>query len=750
MSLFDKLRHSRTISRDLAVSLGIIVFCISVLFALASYWMTNADVQSRLEQKAEEYLSYLVESLELPVWSMDEAGVSRIGDSFMRGDLVTVLRIKDLPDGRLLFKGEEADTPTTLFQKRPIVHYGQTIGQVELGLTDQPYRQSVNRLLWSTLQISLVIVVVLFIVTELLIGRFLRRPLASLMDGIDRISKGEYNHAFQDFKQKEVRTIINRFQTMAKQIRKRESTLEEVNQRLEEEVKEKERTAAALQKSEERFRRLVDQAADPIFVYNLDGYVLDANQRACDRLGYQRRDLIGMRATEIITGLTESQLKQSIADLKIKRRLTVKNRHRCKDGSVFPVELRLGFLDLAEGPAVLALARDVTLRIKLEKERLEAEAQFHKAQRMESVGTLAGGIAHEFNNLLMAIQGNATLIMATLDQDSPNRKKIATIDQCVQRGQELTHQLLGFARGGKYEIRALNINHLLTRIVDMFGRTRKEITLHTDFQQDVWSLEADESQMEQVLLNILVNAGQAMPAGGEISLATQNVSLTAKDVQAYDLKPGSYVKITIRDSGIGMDKTTREKIFDPFFTTKEVGQGSGLGLASAYGIITNHKGIIQVASNVGQGSIFTIFLPISPKPVKVETPVSPQHLQEKETILLVDDEEMVLDVGHQLLERLGYTVFSAANGEEALQRVQSDGGSIDLAIIDMIMPDMGGSELFDRLKRLNPSLKTILSSGYSINGQASEILRRGCDGFIQKPFTIDMLSQKIRSVLEQI
>ena len=273
MSLFGKLRNNRSISRDLAVSLGIIVFSISFLFALVSYWINAADVQSRLEQKSEEYLSYLVESLELPVWSMDEAGVARIGDSFVRGELVTVLRIRELPNGRVLFEGQEPDAHTTLRQKRSINHNGQAIGQVELGLTDRPYRQNVSRLLWSTLQISLVIVVVLFIVTELLIGRYLRRPLASLMDGIDRISRREYDHPFQEFKQKEIRTIIQRFQEMAQQVRKRETSLEDVNRRLEAEVREKEHTATTLQKSEERFRRLVDQAADPILVYDFKGNV---------------------------------------------------------------------------------------------------------------------------------------------------------------------------------------------------------------------------------------------------------------------------------------------------------------------------------------------------------------------------------------------------------------------------------------------------------------------------------------------
>ncbi|MBW2207411.1 MAG: response regulator, partial [Deltaproteobacteria bacterium] len=294
-----------------------------------------------------------------------------------------------------------------------------------------------------------------------------------------------------------------------------------------------------------------------------------------------------------------------------------------------------------------------------------------------------------------------------------------------------------------------DMNALLEKTSRMFGRTKKEINIHGKYGKDIWPVETDQAQIEQVLLNLYVNAWHAMPGGGELHLQTENVTLDAPFVKNYPAEPGRFVKISITDTGAGMEKTTRDRIFDPFFTTKEMGRGSGLGLASAYGIINNHGGIIQVDSVRGEGTVFSIFLPASEKAVTLEQPPSERILEGGERILLVDDEALVLDVGGKMLEKLGYGVVLARSGEEALGVFEEEKGAINMVILDMIMPDMGGGEIYDRLKALNPGVKVLLSSGYSIDGQASEILDRGCDGFIQKPFNIKDISHKIREILER-
>jgi len=279
--------------------------------------------------------------------------------------------------------------------------------------------------------------------------------------------------------------------------------------------------------------------------------------------------------------------------------------------------------------------------------------------------------------------------------------------------------------------------------------TRKDITLHHDLEHTLSGVKADLGQIEQVILNIYVNAAEAMAEGGELFITTRNISHKDIKKKSYTIKPGNYILLTIRDTGIGMDKATQAKVFDPFFTTKGLAKGTGLGLASVYGTVKAHGGYIDVESQKGTGTTFFIYLPASTETIGEEVKIPGAIVKGKENILLVDDEEIILDVGEALLTSLGYTVLIAQGGKEAIEIVRTTLPSSppDLVILDMIMPSMGGGETYDRLKELSPSIKVLLSSGYSIDGQAKEILKRGCNGFIQKPFTLREVSKAIREVL---
>lgn len=399
------------------------------------------------------------------------------------------------------------------------------------------------------------------------------------------------------------------------------------------------------------------------------------------------------------------------------------------------------FNDVDGTPLILELGIDIT-------ERKRLEAQLQQAQKMEAIGTLAGGIAHDFNNVLMAIQGRASLLSLRMDQAHPHFEHLRGIEDMVQRGAELTRQLLGFARGGKYEVKATDLNELVERSCEMFGRTKREIGIHMTYGVGIWPVEVDRGQIEQVLLNLYVNAWQAMPNGGDLFVETDNVFLDEKYTGLFGVKPGDYVRISVTDTGIGMDKATQQRIFDPFFTTKEMGRGTGLGLASAYGIVNNHGGIINVYSEKNKGTTFNIYLPASKKEVAAgEERITEEILKGTGTVLLVDDEEAIIHVAEEMLREMGYDVLIAGGGEEALAVYSEHKEDIDLVVLDMIMPGMGGGETYDRMKEMDPDLKVILSSGYSVDGQAQEILNRGCDAFIQKPFSMKDLSGKIREIL---
>jgi two-component system, cell cycle sensor histidine kinase and response regulator CckA len=379
-------------------------------------------------------------------------------------------------------------------------------------------------------------------------------------------------------------------------------------------------------------------------------------------------------------------------------------------------------------------------------DRKRIETQLQQARKLEAIGTLAGGIAHDFNNLLMAIIGNTSLMLLEADSAHPFYDRLKDIERHVQSGSMLTKQLLGFARGGMYEVKSLNLNAVIQKSAEMFSRTKKEIAVHTKYQDDLWPVEGDQGQIEQVFLNLYVNAWQAMPGGGEIYLESENSSLDAAHAEPLDIEPGRYVKITVTDTGVGMDEDTQQRIFDPFFTTKEMGRGTGLGLASVYGIIQNHRGIITVDSEKGNGTTFTIYLRASDKQPEEERAVSEQLIKGSGTILLVDDEERVLNVGKDMLAAIGYKVLTANSGKEAIDVFRKNQHILDVVILDMIMPGMGGSETYDGLQKINPRVKVLLSSGYSLDGKAKEILSRGYNGFIQKPFHIYELSSKLRDL----
>ena len=384
---------------------------------------------------------------------------------------------------------------------------------------------------------------------------------------------------------------------------------------------------------------------------------------------------------------------------------------------------------------------------KIEQERKVLREKLQQSQRLEALGKLAGGVAHDFNNLLMGIQGRTSLMLLYLDESHPHHSHLTGIEEFVKSASVLTNRLLAFARGGKSELRSTDLNELIDKCIQVFGRTKKEITISTRYRPDLKPVEVDANQMEQVMFNLLVNASQAMPAGGSIYIETEIVVLDQIEAQSYEIRAGEYIRIKIADTGKGIDKETLKKIFDPFFTTKNFSHGTGLGLSMVYGIIENHNGAIYVQSEPNSGAVFTIYLPVTNKNVSRKAAVNSDVQHGNETILLIDDEPLIIDVGRDILEALGYSVLTATSGRDAIDMYRRHADAIALVVLDMIMPEMGGSALFDRLKAINPGIKTLLCSGYSMDGQAIEIMERGCNGFVQKPFDIQQLSAKIREIL---
>jgi two-component system cell cycle sensor histidine kinase/response regulator CckA len=514
---------------------------------------------------------------------------------------------------------------------------------------------------------------------------------------------------------------------------------------------QRKRAEDALRESEAKNRELVQHA--PAGIYEIDlkrRRFISVNDIMCQYTGYSRNDFAALDPDALFTEEGKVTFNRLIAEVHSGTRHpeAVEYTILGKGGRQIRalVNARFFFED-GSLRRVMGVAHDVTAAREAEQAKKRLEIKLQEAQKLESLGTLAGGVAHDFNNLLMGIQGNASLSLLDMNPGDPNHPRLKNIETYVQRGVELTNQLLGLARGGKYEVRPTNLNALIENSTEMFGRTKKEIQIQKTLEAALWPVDVDRGQIEQVLLNLYINAWQAMPHGGDLVIETRNTILNETQAAHFSIQPGRYVCVSVRDNGTGIDPAARGKIFDPFFTTKGFGKGTGLGLASAYGIIKNHQGVIDVESELGQGSDFFFYLPASDRDVLEEVIAPEIPARGSETILLIDDEAMILDVGKEILTQLGYSVITADSGQTALTIYAQNMQRIDLVVLDMIMPQMGGSETFDRLLKLNPDVKVLLSSGYSMDGQAAGILSRGCRGFIQKPFTLNDLSKKLREIL---
>ncbi len=517
-------------------------------------------------------------------------------------------------------------------------------------------------------------------------------------------------------------------------------------------ITERKQAMKALEESEDKYRTLFMSAQEGILIAQDERMIL-VNPALVEILGHGEDVLTSRPFVDFIHPEDKAMVLECH-----RRRLRgedVPSNYEFRivsgDGTTKWVRINSKRISFKDRPAILSFVEDVTERKKMEEEKARLEDQLRHAQKMEAIGVLAGGIAHNFNNLLTSILGYASLMAMDKNLPEKYREWLRIIENQVKSGADLTSQLLGFARRGRYQVKRINLAPFLKNFADMFAATRKDIIVHKNVAKDLWVTEVDLTQMEQVLMNLFVNASQAMPEGGHIYLSSENVILDSSYPRLRSNPPGRYVKISVTDTGEGMDQATLGRIFEPFFTTKAMGKGTGLGLATVYGIVKGHGGIINAYSEKGHGTTFNIYLPAVDEPGDgLEKQVPEQRIEKGTgTILLVDDQEEVRITGKEMLEELGYEVLLAKDGGEAIRIYKEKMEEISLVILDLIMPEMSGKETFFALKGLNPQIKVLLSSGYSEESHASEIIQQGAKGFLQKPFGLVALSHRLKEALQK-
>ncbi len=498
--------------------------------------------------------------------------------------------------------------------------------------------------------------------------------------------------------------------------------------------------------AQDHLRMILENLSEGIIELTSDGKIIYANNAAVNIIEISKEKLLSLYFSNIFNKKFRWKTKDLFNKYKNNPEKTWINELSV---AINDKEVLMSMIQLngCANKSNIVILNDIT-------EQKKYEIHLRKIQKIEAISTLSGGIAHNINNVFMGILGNVSLMLLNTDSGHPNYEKLKNLEDYINQGGKLTSELLAYAMGGKYQVKVTDLNRVIKHQTQMFGEMKKEITITEKYETDLWPVAVDRGQLEQVILNLYINAWQAMGKSGNIFVKTENIILDKKFSTPRELPPGRYVNITVEDTGAGMDEEILDKIFDPFFTTREKEGGTGLGLSSVYGIIKNHKGVIDVKSRPGAGTSFYIFLPVtSEKELEEENNFSGEICTAEGSILIVDDEETNLQVVKEMLKYMGYNVSTASSGSKAIDILKQESSDsvvsdFDLIILDMIMPGMDGGEVYDQIKEIKSDVKVLLASGYSRDESVEKILKRGCNGFLQKPYTINTLSNKIRDILD--
>ena len=510
-------------------------------------------------------------------------------------------------------------------------------------------------------------------------------------------------------------------------------------------ITERKQAEKALHSEKEKFRVLVEESPLGVALIDKDGNYKYINPRFIEMFGYTLEDVPTGRVwfskaypDQEYRDKVISAWMSDLDELKVGEHRPRSFSVTCKDGSKKIIQFRAATMEAGDQ---FVICEDITEQQKL-------QAQLQQAQKMEAIATLAGGIAHEFNNTLVGITGNIDLLQIDLPEEKNISKYTERMRASANRMAHLTDQLLAYARGGKYQPKNISLTDFVQDSLPLMKQSiDPSIHIETDLPNDIANVETDITQMQMVLSAILNNSVEAIEDQGRIRILVKNEEIEEEFAKNRPgLKPGNYVSLTVEDDGKGMDKKTRGKIFDPFFTTKF--QGRGLGMAAVYGIVKNHGGWIYIDSELGKGTVVRIYLPAIKVQMKKPEKARMELTKGTETILVIEDEDVVIEVILTMLKRLGYHVLLAKSGTEAIKISKGFDGVIHLAILDIKLPDMGGDKVYQFIKEARPNLKVIVCSGYAIDGPAQELLDAGAQGFIQKPFSYTILSDKLKDVLE--
>lgn len=743
--------NARSLSKELTVGLFFLVFIVEGALLALVYTQQSNSLRLELEKRGDDAIASLTDILAVPLWNFDDEQIGRIGAIFVQDKAVHKLYIRDGQDTILYAYGSEKDEADTIRRERTIVYREQPIGRVELFLSLNQYRRELTLLRNIVLLMLAGSLVVIFIATGLLLRILLRGPLNSLQNGIDRAAMGDYSYGFSDIRHLELSDIAKRFGEMASKIHERELTLNRINQELAAEIEVRREIEERIRKSEAQSLALLNAIPDLIVRFDRDGCILD-HHGSTEALHTADPDAVGRCLGDLYdtdtTQLFQRHIEKALGDKKMQffeytlERGSRNAYYECRIVSVTDHE-------------VLCIVRNIT-RIKHDaRERLRLEEQLRQAQKMEALGTLAGGVAHDLNNILSGIVSYPELLLMDLPEESPMRRPLTTIKNSGEKAATIVQDLLTLARRGVTAMEVVNLNDILEHYLSSPEMTRLKayhpgVDIVSELDPGLLNILGSQVHLSKTVMNLTANAAEAMPEGGTVHISTSNryVDLPVKGYD--DVAEGDYAVMRIADSGVGISPEDMERIFEPFYTKKKMGRsGTGLGMAVVWGTVKDHKGYINIRSRPQEGTVLTLYFPATRQ--SVARPDQVVSLSDcaggGESVLVVDDVQEQREIAAGMLRKLNYSVVTVESGEQAIEYMKTH--AADLLVLDMIMdPGIDGLETYRRILENHPGQKAIIASGFSETDRVRATQRLGAGSYLRKPYTMEKLGLAVKRELE--
>lgn len=754
---------SRSLSKELTISLILLIILFEGVLLGYIYNRQSRFLFQELNEIADDYAHNFGEILMVPIWDYDDEQISKIGTGYAENDIIDEIRIMD-QYGRTLFNSSKKNgSNNRIGRSTDIVYKDQIVGRAELFFSLDAYKLD---LVWLRNAILLILagsLIVIFITTGILLRVLMRKPLGILQKGIDRVARGDYSYKFEEIRHRELFGIANRFSEMASEIQIRENSLQEINTNLLQEIAERKRAEEKSMKAMAYLESSLESTPDGVFMLDDQSRFTFVNNAFLNWFGCEETDFIGKTVKEVTPLFMNDETEKSFTEQVKKRLKTGKPivgeeiKVIDKNGNTMPVSYSAAGIKGKAGNVLgnVVFLKDITKHKQAEMALRESEDKLARLKRMESLGLMAGGIAHDLNNILSGIVSYPDILLMDLPEDSPLRKPVYTIKESGQRAADVVSDLLTIARGvamGK-SVSSLNSivkSYLTSAEFQSLKQTYPFVRFKTELEADLLNINCSLTHLKKTLMNLVSNAAEAINEKGTVTISTQN-RYVDEPLKGYeDVRQGEYTILSVADDGSGISPEDLERIFEPFYTKKVMGRsGTGLGLAVVWNTVQDHEGYINVTSSK-KGTTFDVYFPIT----RGEMPAKEEHLPldtyigNGETILVVDDEADQRDIACRLLTRLGYSAEAAASGEDAVEYLKRH--PVDLIVLDMIMfPGINGYETYRKALKINPNQKALIASGFAETEDVKAAQSLGAGIFIKKPYTLEKIGVAVRDELKR-